>query len=45
MTPLGWAFLTVTWITLTWLTVWCFILVLSPTAAPNETALPPSGRM
>lgn len=45
MTTLGWAFLILVWGLLTVLTVWCFKLVLSPTATPHETDLPPSGRM
>ena len=45
MTPLGWLFLVVVWTLLTGFTVWCFKLVLSPTAKPHETDLPPSGRM
>ncbi|MBI4348540.1 MAG: hypothetical protein HY553_16995 [Elusimicrobia bacterium] len=45
MTALGWSFLTLIWTLLSALTGWCFYLVLSPSAKPHETALPPSGRM
>lgn len=45
MTALGWAFLIIVWVLLTGWTVWCFKLVLAPSAKPHETELPPSGRM